>query len=166
MSGPLCCDNPSGWCFRQRSVLAPDGKMFCYKCSYELLPPQLCKQRTKGLVLGSQTENNPFQPPEFTFDERYYRGKIYQLKHIDANQCLYVGQTISSLNTRLRKHKQPARSGRISKIKEYMKEHGRDGLSIEMTEEYPCYNKESLAHREQYWIDKLNPVMNMVREIY
>ena len=73
--------------------------------------------------------------PKFTFDTRYYNGKIYQLKHTDADvdQCLYVGHTFMPLRKRLWCHRgKGAPSNRITKLKAYLNEHGRGGLSIEL----------------------------------
>jgi hypothetical protein len=94
---------------------------------------------------------------QFSCDSRYFKGKIYQLKHKDFEDgVLYVGHTRNPLEVRLKAHRQY----QCKLMRAFMKDKNNADLQIELLEAYPCYNKDMLSVREQYWIDKLKPAKN------
>ncbi len=54
---------------------------------------------------------------------------------------------------------------RDSKLYNYMRELGVEHFKIELIEIYRCETRNELCIREQYWIDKLKPELNMFRAI-
>jgi len=93
----------------------------------------------------------------FYIDHRYFNEKMYKLTHPDyAGGILYVGQTMGALSKRLVDHKR----SRSKRMRDFFETHDRDKLDIELIESYPCYNKYQASHREQYWIDTLDPLLN------
>ena len=97
---------------------------------------------------------------KFTYDNRYFNGKIYRLKHPDfPNDILYVGQTIQSLPERVSQHIHDSLS---EKFMTFRNNHDIKKMMIELIEDYPCYNKLELSYREQHWINSLNPLLNSI----
>lgn len=95
-------------------------------------------------------------------------GKIYKLVN-DLNDKIYIGcSNYAYLSTRMNSHRQSCKdtSGRRnSKLYNYMREVGVDHFKIEVIETYRCETKKELCEREQYWIEKLKPELNMFRAI-
>jgi hypothetical protein len=91
----------------------------------------------------------------FTVEARYQNGKIYELIHPDLpNKCLYVGFTTYKLSNII------IRNMKSKKHNEFALKHNKKLFTIRLLEEYKCYNKFELAHRTQFWVDKLNPTLN------
>jgi hypothetical protein len=42
-----------------------------------------------------------------------------------------------------------------------MRFRGRENFKIELLERYPCKDEIELTQREQYWLDKLDPTLNV-----
>ena len=78
-------------------------------------------------------------------NNEYQQGKIYQIRCLETNE-VYIGSTITSLNTRLSHHKYSldCRSKSIIERGNYM---------IELIEDYPCNTKEELLWRERYYFE-------------
>ena len=87
----------------------------------------------------------------------YDNGKIYQLVFADRPER-YIGSTTQELHQRLRGH----RSNYVNlKVRNLVDAVGRMNVRIILIEDYPCSNKNELLSREQYWIDKLKPTLNI-----
>ena len=84
------------------------------------------------------------------------KGKIYMLRN-SINDELYVGSTVSTLSTRLIKHKSESTHARNGMpIMKAMRELGSENFSIELIEDFPCTNACDLHKREGYWIRHYN----------
>lgn len=96
----------------------------------------------------------------------YSNGKIYKLVN-NVNNLIYIGSTINKLRVRFAGHKVPSKiNNRKSKLYELMREIGKYNFKIILIENFSCNSKEELNSREQYWIDKLNPELNMLGAIF
>jgi hypothetical protein len=87
----------------------------------------------------------------------YNTGKIYRIYSdlIDLIGLNYIGSTFStSLDKRLISHRGASSEGRKSKFYTVMRNRGKYNFFIELIEDYPCYNREELSFREDYWINK------------
>ena len=87
----------------------------------------------------------------------YDNGKIYQLVFGDRPER-YVGSTTQELHQRLSGHRSTNASLKVKKLVDAV---GRMNVRIILIEDYPCSNKNELLSREQYWIDKLKPTLNI-----
>ena len=87
----------------------------------------------------------------------YDNGKIYQLVFGDRPER-YVGSTTQELHQRLSGHRSTNASSKVKKLVDAV---GRMNVRIILIEDYPCSNKNELLSREQYWIDKLKPDVNI-----
>ena len=87
----------------------------------------------------------------------YDNGKIYQLVFADRPER-YVGSTTQELHQRLSGHRSTNASSKVKKLVDAV---GRMNVRIILIEDYPCSNKNELLSREQYWIDKLKPDVNI-----
>ena len=92
--------------------------------------------------------------------------KIYKIV-CTLNNSFYIGSTKKSLLVRLCEHiinstKEKA-SNYNCKFFQYMREQGQENFKIELIEDYPCKTKSELLSREKYWIQQLNPDLNMIR---
>lgn len=80
-------------------------------------------------------------------DEKYKEGKIYK---ITFNNCIYIGQTIQTLNERFEQHKAAKKGAefieQLNKNKHLAK--------IELIESYPCASLKELLLREYYYIQE------------
>jgi hypothetical protein len=82
---------------------------------------------------------------DMSIDKRYKNGKIYKIVS-DKTDMIYIGSTITTLNTRLSNHKvKNTNSKEIFEIDSNPK--------IILLEEYPCRNKRELETRERYYIE-------------
>lgn len=73
---------------------------------------------------------------------------IYKVENSVNNKC-YVGQTITTLETRFKKHRHTGNA-----LYNAIKKYGKDNFTIVEIER--CISKEHLDEREEYWIKKLN----------
>ena len=87
----------------------------------------------------------------------YDNGKIYQLVFGDRPER-YIGSTTQELHQRLSGHRSTSASLKVKKLVDAV---GRMNVRIILIEDYPCSNKNELLSREQYWIDKLKPTLNI-----
>ena len=87
----------------------------------------------------------------------YDNGKIYQLVFADRPER-YIGSTTQELHQRLSGHRSTSASLKVKKLVDAV---GRMNVRIILIEDYPCSNKNELLSREQYWIDKLKPDVNI-----
>jgi group I intron endonuclease len=94
--------------------------------------------------------------------------KIYKLVN-DVDNKIYIGSsTYAYLASRMNMHRQTCKdvSGRRNTfLYNHMREIGVEHCQIEILERVICENKQQLREREQYWIDKLKPELNMFRAI-
>lgn len=89
----------------------------------------------------------------------YANGKIYKLvNNVDAE--IYVGSTTNGLARCKAVHKSIARI-KSWRVVIHLNEVGWENVRIVLVEEYPCENRDQLRQREQYWIDELQPSLNM-----
>ena len=89
----------------------------------------------------------------------YANCKIYQFLHDD--KVIYVGHTATTMAVRLEGHKYNCRNKPTQKLYNYVRKVGWDALTIEIIEGFPCKLKSEAVVREQHWIDKLKPTLNM-----
>ena len=87
----------------------------------------------------------------------YTQGKVYKLHCKDIND-VYVGSTVLTLEKRLRNH-MIDKSRKKYKLYEYMSRH--EDWQITLLENSPCTSETELRKREQYWMDKLQPSLNV-----
>ena len=76
-------------------------------------------------------------------DERYKRGKIYNIRCSYDDSLIYVGSTINTLAKRMYRH----RSAKKCSLYQYVNGDWKNWY-IELFEEYPCNNKQLLEKRE------------------
>jgi len=86
----------------------------------------------------------------FIIDHRYFDGKIYCIYSKRLPKLLYIGSTVRALRKRFSAHKQKPINRTIAKL--FAKY---DDMTIELIENYPCFNKDQLCHREQYHMIRL-----------
>jgi group I intron endonuclease len=95
-------------------------------------------------------------------------GKIYKITN-DVNTKIYIGSsTYQYLSSRMNLHRQMCKdvSGRRNTVLyNTMREIGVSHFKIELIEKYTCNTKQELVEREQYWIEQLQPELNMFRAI-
>ena len=89
----------------------------------------------------------------------YLNGRIYQLIFGDLPDR-YIGSTTQPLHKRLNSHKSKCVS---QTVKDLITKVGIQNVTIRLIETYPCSSKDALLSREQYWIDKLQPDVNVNR---
>ena len=92
--------------------------------------------------------------------DRYKNSKIYKLVN-DVDDQIYIGSTTTTLADRLSHHKKDARKCPARSVCKHLNEVGWDKVCIVCLEEYPCENVTELHNRERYWIEKLQPQLNM-----
>jgi hypothetical protein len=85
----------------------------------------------------------------FNLNPRYLDGQIYRVYSRRLPNLQYIGSTILNLPARLRGHRYNCTSGIMFKMFQKY-----DDMVIELVEDYPCFNKDQLCHREQYHIDQ------------
>ena len=90
----------------------------------------------------------------------YQNGKIYKLVN-NVDDEIYVGSTTTSLSRRKGGHVDKAKYYPNRKLYKHLLEIGWSNIRIILLESYSCKNKDELAAREQFWIDKLKPTLNM-----
>jgi len=88
---------------------------------------------------------------------RYKKGKVYQLI-FEGLQERYIGSTCQPLKDRLSQHKS---KGVNPKVQDLINTVGKQNVKIRLIESYPCGSKDELLQREQYWVDKLEPRLNV-----
>ena len=91
----------------------------------------------------------------------YINGKIYQLIFGDLTER-YIGSTTQPLRKRLFGHKSSSAS---QNVRDLVSEVGKENVKIRLIEAYPCSCKDALLAREQHWIDKRKPYVNIKRAI-
>ena len=84
----------------------------------------------------------------------YGDGKIYEILFGDGSS--YVGSTAQRLSKRLYEHKKNSAS---SNMKKAFKDN--TDYRIVLIEKWDCVDKDELRMREQYWLDKKKPSLNM-----
>ncbi len=89
----------------------------------------------------------------------YSNGKIYKLVN-SVDEEIYVGSTANSLYKRKGGHRATARRN-TSRVYAHLNEVSWENVRIVLVEEFPCENRDQLRQREQYWIDELQPSLNM-----
>ncbi|MDR3558124.1 MAG: GIY-YIG nuclease family protein [Candidatus Pacebacteria bacterium] len=90
----------------------------------------------------------------------YNNGKIYIIAN-DINEDTYIGSTCQSLLcNRMSSHRVMSRSSN-SKLYVVMRTVGIEHFKISLIEKYPCKSTSELRAREQYYIDKLKPSLNV-----
>ena len=93
--------------------------------------------------------------------------QIYKLTN-DINNKIYVGSTHNLLNTRMRCHRSKSKNitgRRNSKLYSHMREIGIEHFKIELIEKFNFETKEQRFIKEQYWIEKIKPELNMFNAI-
>ena len=99
----------------------------------------------------------------------YSLTKIYKLIDVsgdDASIAVYVGHTTrKKLHHRLDYHKYDAKKHPNRKVYAHCLAVGWEHIKIILIEKYPCADKEEAVAREQYWMDELNPRLNMFRAL-
>ena len=80
--------------------------------------------------------------------DRYENGKIYRLLCNDGHY--YIGSTVNELRYRLAGHKAVTISNQ--KVYKYINSIGWDNVTIELIENFPCDNRDTLLEREDYYI--------------
>jgi GIY-YIG catalytic domain. len=70
-----------------------------------------------------------------------------------VNGKIYIGQTIKTLDRRIKGHINDSRNGG-NRFKNAIKKYGRENFKWEVIEE--CQTIEQLNEREEYWIRELN----------
>ena len=95
-------------------------------------------------------------------------GFIYKIINEDIpNEVCYIGSTCKTIKQRLRIHNSAATNtgDRNYNIQLYvhMREFGRDKFKIHLVEAIEFEDKNSLLEREKYWINTLNPTLNIIK---
>lgn len=94
----------------------------------------------------------------------YKNSKIYKIVNSKSNS-IYIGSTTQSLARRMSVHRAFARHEYkcgCKKLARHMQKYGVQNFRIVLIETYPCKNKDELRAREEYWIEKLKPELNIV----
>ncbi len=79
-----------------------------------------------------------------------YKGYILQ----------YVGFTTNSIQLRFTQHFYEYKKSKIGML---MKVEGRHNFRIQLIEDWDCDTYDQIGYREQYWIQQLNPLLNIQR---
>ncbi len=82
----------------------------------------------------------------------YSKSVIYRL--CNGSVTFYIGSSCMPLRKRKWNHKSHAKSGRNSKVYQYIREIGLENFRIVQIEEHPCANKTELRMREQHFIEQ------------
>ena len=91
----------------------------------------------------------------------YSNGKVYEFTDKEG-KVLYIGSTSVGLEKRLMCHKSDCKSNRQHrKLYEYIGNIGWGAVDMKLLESYSCSSKKELLEREQHWIDKLKPTLNI-----
>src|SRR5271156_4783959 len=85
--------------------------------------------------------------------------KIYKLVN-KINNDIYVGKTILSLLSRLQRHKANAKIKPSTHVYVHLNKVGWNNISIEL-----FVNPNDVYKRERYWIDTLNPYLNVQKPL-
>ncbi len=92
--------------------------------------------------------------------------KIYKIVN-NKNDKIYVGSsTYAYLANRMHMHRVMCKDltgRRNSVLYNHMRDIGVSNFKIELIERCNCEDKHQLREREQFWLDKLKPELNMVR---
>jgi hypothetical protein len=92
------------------------------------------------------------------------KGKIYKVFHKDFPDIIYIGSTIKSLEERYPIENDIVKRGYCSRpICYFFDDYGWEGFTVELLQNYNCYNRQQLLFVEQYRIDKLKPELNTNR---
>ena len=92
-------------------------------------------------------------------DNKYSNGKIYRLQNT-INNHFYIGSTCKTLTERLSKHKSQAKAS-PRPVHHCFNTVGWSNVEIILLENFPCQNKLELLKQERYWIEQLNPTLNI-----
>ena len=85
----------------------------------------------------------------FNLDTRYLNGKIYRTYSKRLPKLQYIGSTIKTLDIRFCGHYSRPTNNMMSKL------FGKyEDVVIELIEDFPCFNRDQLCYREQYYINK------------
>ena len=91
---------------------------------------------------------------------KYANGQIYKLEN-DINDKIYVGSTHLSLTTHYSNHKTMGKTRLTKHLYKNLAAVGWENVRIILIEPFPCTSRKELEQRERYWIDKLQPVLNL-----
>ena len=96
--------------------------------------------------------------------QRYANGKVYKLVN-DVDSQIYVGSSCLLLPKRFYKHKLDAKRERCRHrhVYKHLNAIGWEHVHIILIESFSCANKMELEKRERYWVDLLQPALNMKR---
>ena len=93
---------------------------------------------------------------------KYQYGKIYRIVNNIDNE-VYIGSTCKTLNSRFSTCKTYAnKETENRKLFIHMRNLGIDNFRIELVEDYPCFSKEELLIREDYWLSEIG-TLNEIR---
>ena len=102
----------------------------------------------------------------FNMAPNYENTKIYKIVHKDSSvdsENMYVGSTVLKLFQRMAVHRTDARNGKMSNVAFWLCDIDPVNASIVLLESYPCASNEEKLARERYWVERLNPNLNMKR---
>jgi hypothetical protein len=92
----------------------------------------------------------------------FNKAKIYKI--FTDDQC-FIGWTTLSIDKRYKSHISKAKKFPERDIYKHFEKAGWDKVKIEIIEDYPCESSFELRTREQYWIDELQPSLNVTKAI-
>lgn len=97
------------------------------------------------------------QPVNCVRESRERTGKIYKLQSTESDE-LYIGSTIMSMSDRMWSHI----NGPQFRSQKHFSKLGWNTVTPEILEYFPCNTDIELRVREQWWMDKLQPSLNMI----
>lgn len=85
-------------------------------------------------------------------------GSVYKVRDIRSDEVVYVGQTVSSLESRWNSHNRDASKPNPTRFGQWLQEN-HDYAEMELQEQVPC---PELNDREEYWIEQYTdqPLLN------
>jgi hypothetical protein len=95
-------------------------------------------------------------------NSKYSNGKIYKIIN-DIDQLIYVGSTITSLNSRFTRHIYASKLYPERKLYKHFTKHGIEHFKIILIKLYPCNNKLELEIEEELYKIDLNAQLNTYR---
>jgi len=92
-----------------------------------------------------------------------YKGFVYILGHATLDDGhFYIGSSLQTEQERLWQHQSAARTDPHRPVLQYMADVGPDNVDLTILEEVEFDDVDELRIREQYWIDELQPDLNII----
>ncbi len=88
---------------------------------------------------------------------KFNNSKVYGI--YEGNILQYIGYTTQRLSDRFYEHC----VSNDSKISKYIRLKGKCNFRVELIENWNCDTYNQIAYRERYWIELLNPPLNIQR---